>query len=40
MSSYSNYISKLEQLDREVANKFDLDEKQAAILKELNKVDP
>lgn len=40
MSSYSNYIRKLEQLDREAASKFDLDEKQASILKELNKVDP
>jgi len=40
MSSYSNYVRRLEQLDREAANKFDLDEKQAAILKELNKVNP
>jgi hypothetical protein len=40
MSSYSNYMHRLEQLDREVASKFDLDEKQASVLKELGKVDP
>jgi len=40
MPSYSNYIRKLEQLEREVPNKFDLDEKQAILLKELNKIDP
>lgn len=40
MSSYSNYMRRLEQLDREAASKFDLDEKQASVLKELGKVDP
>lgn len=40
MSNYSNYSRRLEQLDREAANKFDYEEKQTALLKELNKVDP
>lgn len=33
-------MRRLEQLDREAASKFDLDEKQALVLKELGKVDP
>lgn len=40
MSNYSNYTRRLEQLDRDAASKYDWEEKQATLLKELNRVDP
>jgi ATP-dependent metalloprotease len=41
MSSYTNnFARRLEQLDRDAASKYDWEEKQAALLKELNRVDP